>query len=86
MSKRVTRNEVFKSLGIKKGDIIGEYFIPYAEIDSVKLPIESVYKFGISQVMKKFFAQEYSFNSLHIIDRYVFSVTGDEGILFIGIG
>lgn len=78
----LTKVDVFKRIGIKKGMIIADWFIPYSLIEVVGAPSVAIDN-GIEMVKEKFDRAEYHYRDLRIYHNV--EMVGQLGIYIIGI-
>ena len=83
--KPKTREEVFKHLGIRKGMVIAEWFIPDSKIEMSNADLDSIFQYGRDMVAKKFKEGGYSLHSLYTVREYIMPITQETGTLFIGL-
>jgi len=81
--KTFTKTDIFKRVGIKKGMIVADWFIPYSKLDEMIVEPSDEIEYGIEMVKKKFGESEYLMNQLRIYHNV--EIVGQAGIYIIGI-
>ena len=81
-TKPLTKTDVFKMVGIRKGMLIADWFIPYSLIEVVGAPSVAIDN-GIDMVKEKFDRAEYHYRDLRIYHNV--EMVGQLGIYIIGI-
>ena len=81
--KPLTKEDVFKRVGIQKGMLIADWFIPYSRMDEVAVAPSYVIDNGIDMVKDKFDSAGYHFRHLRIYHNV--EMVGQLGIYIIGI-
>jgi len=82
-AKPLTKADIFNMLGIQKGMIIADWFIPYSRMDAVDVAPSYVIDDGIDMVKEKFDSAGYYYNHLRIYHNV--EMVGLLGIYIIGI-
>ena len=81
--KPLTKADVYKRVGILKGDVIADWFIPYSHMDEVPLAPSDVIDHGIDMVKEKLDSAGYRYRHLRMY--YNVEMDGQLGIYIIGI-
>ena len=81
-NKPLTTAKVFKRLGIKNGDAVGDWFIPYSRLDMVIDPSEEI-SYGIDKVKEKFEKSEFTLQYLRMYHNV--EILGQIGVYIIGM-
>ena len=79
--KILTKQDVFKRLEIKKGEAVGDWFIPYSKLEMLIDPSEEI-KFGVDQVRRKFDESEFYLKHMRIYHNV--EIFGQVGVYIIG--
>ena len=79
----LTKSDVFKRLGIKKGMIVADWFIPYYQIDELAIDPSDEIDFGIEMVKKKFDESGYEITHMRIYHN--FEQLKQVGIYILGV-
>ena len=82
-TKPLTKTDVFKRVGIQKGMLISDWFIPYSRMSEVAVAPSDVINLGIDMVKDKFDSAGYHFGHLRIYHNV--EMVGQLGIYIIGI-
>lgn len=82
-TKPLTKVDIFNMLGIQKGMIIADWFIPYSRMDEVDVAPSYVIDDGIDIVKRKFNSAGYNCRHLRIYHNV--EMVGQLGIYIIGI-
>lgn len=83
-TKPLTKSDIFKRVGIQKGMLIADWFIPYSYIDEVACSPSDVIDHGIDMVKRKLGVAEYHHYSPMRMYHNV-EMAGQLGIYIIGI-
>lgn len=81
-NKKLIKDKIFKRLEIKKGETIGDYFIPYSKLDMCIAPSEEI-SYGIDQVKEKFKKAGYRVQYLRMYHNV--EIMGQLGFYIIGL-
>ena len=82
-TKPLTKADVFKRIGIQKGMLIADWFIPYSHMDEVAVAPSDVIDHGVDMVKDKFNSAGYCYRHLRIYHNV--EMAGQLGIYIIGI-
>ena len=82
-NKILTKVDVFKRIGIKKGMIVADWFIPYYQLDEMGVHPSDQIEHGIEMVEKKFEESEYYMEHMRIYHNV--EIVGQVGIYIFGI-
>lgn len=83
-TKPLTKADIFKRVGIQKGMLIADWFIPYSHMDEVDVAPSDVIDHGIDMVKRKLDVAEYRHYSRMRMYHNV-EIAGQLGIYIIGI-
>lgn len=81
-TKPLTRADVFKRIGIQKGMIIADWFIPYSLMKIAIVP-SAVIDHGVDMAKEKFDSAGYHYKDLRIYHNV--EIMGQLGVYIIGI-
>lgn len=81
--KPLTKADVFKRVGIKKGMLVADWFIPYSDMDEIACSPSDVVDHGIDMVKEKFDSSDYPYRHLRMYHNV--EMAGQLGIYIIGI-
>lgn len=79
----LTKANIFKRVGIQKGMLIADWFIPYSHMDEVAVAPSDVIDHGIDMVKEKFDSAGDHYKHLRIYHNV--EMAGQLGIYIIGI-
>lgn len=82
-TKSLTKADIFKRVGIQKGMLIADWFIPYSHMDEVACAPSDVIDHGIDMVKEKFDSAGDHYRHLRIYHNV--EMVGQLGIYIIGI-
>lgn len=82
-AKPLTKTDVFKRVGIQKGMLIADWFIPYSHMDEVAVAPSDMIDHGIDTVKEKFDSAGYHYRHLRIYHNV--EMAGQLGIYIIGV-
>lgn len=80
--KPLTKADIYKKIGIQKGMIVADWFIPYSHMEVAVAPSD-VIDHGINMVKDKFNSAGYCYRYLRIFHNV--EMVGQLGIYIIGI-
>lgn len=79
----LTKADVFKRVGIKKGMLVADWFIPYSDMNEIARSPSDVIDDGIEMVKEKFDSADYPYRHLRMYHNV--EMAGQLGIYIIGI-
>ena len=82
-TKPLTKTDVFKRVGIQKGMLVADWFIPYGDMDEIACSPSGMIDHGIDMVKEKFDSAGYHYK--HLRTYYNVEMAGQLGIYIIGI-
>ena len=81
-TKPLTKADVFKRVGIQKGMLVADWFIPYSDMDEIVCSPSDVIDHGIDMVKEKFDSAGYHCRHLRMYHNV--EMAGQLGIYIIG--
>lgn len=82
-NKTLTKADVFKRVGMKRGMIVADWFIPYYQLDEMRVHSSDQIKYGIEMVKKKFEETKYYMEHMRIYHNV--EIVGQVGIYILGV-
>ena len=79
----LTKADIFKRLGIQKGMLIADWFIPYSHMDEADVAPSDIIDHGINMVKEKFDSAGYRYRHLRMYHNV--EMAGQLGIYIIGV-
>ena len=83
--KKITRKEIWKALGIRSGDIVGEWIIPYGDIEPMIVSTDVIIYEAKENVKNKFVEADKTMSYIKVFHN-VELFAGECGIYVLGVG
>lgn len=83
--RKLTKSDIWKLMKIKRGDMVGDWFVPYREMKTIGIDPEIEIYHAIKEVKDKFKRENIMINQLRIFHN-VELFKEEYGVYIIGIG